>query len=133
MKHKFLRNSCLRVSQFAPSTKTIAHQRGERARKEKSLKASETYPQAGGNFVASSLPFRGVALIAVAAGAFAVGAFAIGALVIGRLAIRRVVVGCAEFKSVRIHDLTVDRLSANEVALSDSPKLPATNVDRETR
>ncbi len=78
-----------------------------------------------------SLRFRKVALKAAAAGAFAagavaVGAFAIGALAIGRLAIRRIVAGKVEFKSVKIQELTVARLRAGEVTVSDSLKLPVT-------
>jgi len=82
----------------------------------------------------SSTPLgvRGVALIATAIGAVAVGAFAIGALAIGRLAIRRVVVERAEFKSLEIRDLTVTRLHAAEVTVSDSLKVPGSNVDRKT-
>jgi hypothetical protein len=70
------------------------------------------------------LGFRGVAIIATAIGAVAVGAFAIGALAIGRLAIRRLSVESAKFKSLEIHDLTVMRIHAAEVTVSDSLKLP---------
>ncbi len=70
--------------------------------------------------------YRGVAPIATAIGAVAVGAFAIGALAIGRLAIRRIAVESAKFKSLEILDLTVRRLRAAEVTVSDSLKLPAT-------
>ncbi|SRR5712692_7413170 len=76
-----------------------------------------------------SLGFRGVAMIATAIGAVAVGAFVIGALAIRRLAIRRVVIDSAEFKSLQIRDLTVTRLRAAEVTVSDSLKLPGSNVD----
>ena len=77
-----------------------------------------------------SLGFGGVAMIATAIGAVAVGAFAIGALAIGRLAIRRVLVDTAEFKSLKVHDLTVTRLHAAEVTVSDSLTLPGSNVNR---
>jgi hypothetical protein len=73
--------------------------------------------------------FRGAALIATAIGAVAVGAFAIGALAIGRLAIRRVVIESAKLKSPEIQDLTVTRLHAAEVTVSDSLKLPESNAD----
>jgi len=65
------------------------------------------------------LDFRGVARIATA----------IGALTIRRLAIRRVLVGSAEFKSLEIQDLTVTRLRAAEVTVTDSLKPPRSNVD----
>jgi len=77
-----------------------------------------------------SLGFRVVAMIATAIGAVAVGAFAIGALAIGRLAIRRVVIDNAKFKTLEIEDLTVKRLHAGEVTVSDSLDLPATGVAR---
>jgi hypothetical protein len=67
---------------------------------------------------------RAVALIATSIGAVAVGAFAIGALAVGRLAVRRIVVGSAKFKSLEIQDLTVTRLHAAEVIVSESLKLP---------
>jgi hypothetical protein len=70
------------------------------------------------------LGFRGVATIATAIGAVAVGAFAIGALAIGRLAIRRLSVESAKFNSLEIKDLTVMRIHAAEVTVSDSLKLP---------
>jgi hypothetical protein len=70
------------------------------------------------------LAFGGVALAATAIGALAVGAFAIGALAIGRLAIRRIVADGAEFKSVKIEELTVNRLR-----VSDSLELPSGSVD----
>ena len=76
------------------------------------------------------LGLGGVAMLATAIGAVAVGAFAIGALAIGRLKIRRVIIDGAEFKSLEIHDLTVTRLRAAEVIVSDSLKLPGSNVDR---
>ena len=76
-----------------------------------------------------SLGFRGLAMTATAIGAVAVGAFAIGALAIPRLAIRRVVVDSAKFKSLEIEELTVTRLRAAEVTVSDSLKLPE-SVDR---
>lgn len=62
--------------------------------------------------------------------AVAVGAFAIGALAIGRLAIRRLAVENAKFKSLEIADLTVTRLHAAEVTVSQSLKLPGSNVDQ---
>jgi hypothetical protein len=68
-------------------------------------------------------------MIGTAIGAVAVGAFAIGALAIGRLAIR-VVIDCAKLKSLEIQDLTVTRLRAAEVTVSDSLNLPGGDVDR---
>ena len=47
---------------------------------------------------------------------------------IWRLAIRRVLVDTAEFKSFNIQDLTVTRLRAAGVNVSDSLKLPRSNV-----
>jgi hypothetical protein len=79
-----------------------------------------------------SLGFRGIAMIATAMGAVAVGAFAIGALAIGRLAIRRVVIDGAKFKTLEIEDLTVTRLHAAEVAVSDSLDLPASTPTRKS-
>jgi hypothetical protein len=76
-----------------------------------------------------SLGFRGVAIIATGIGAVAVGAFAIGALAISRLAIRRVLVESAKFKFLEIEDLTVTRLHAAAVTVSDSLKLPESNAD----
>jgi hypothetical protein len=76
------------------------------------------------------LRLGGVAMIATAIGAVAVGAFAIGAFAIGRLAIRRLAVESGKFKSLVIDDLTVARLHAGEVTVSDSLKLPMSNVDR---
>jgi hypothetical protein len=76
-----------------------------------------------------NLGFSGVAMIATAIGAVAVGAFAIGALAIRRLAIGRVVIDSAEFKSPKIQDLTVTRLRAAEVNVSDSLNLPGGDVD----
>jgi len=70
------------------------------------------------------LGFGGVAMIATVIGAVAVGAFAIGVLAIRRLAIGRVVVGSAKFKSLEIQDLTVMRIHAAEVTVSDFLKLP---------
>ena len=52
------------------------------------------------------------------------GAFAIGALTIRLLAVRRVVIDHAKFKSLEIEDLTVNRLHAGEVSVSDSLNLP---------
>jgi hypothetical protein len=46
------------------------------------------------------------------------------------LAIRRVVVGSVEFKSLKIQDLTVKRLRASEVIVSDSLELPESDVER---
>jgi hypothetical protein len=68
-----------------------------------------------------SLGFRGVAMIATA----------IGALTIRRLAIRRVLIGSAEFKSLEIQDLTVTRLRAAEITVSDSLQLPGSNVNHQ--
>jgi hypothetical protein len=65
------------------------------------------------------LSFRGVAMIATA----------IGALAIGRLAISRVAIDSAKLKSLEIQDLTVTRLHAAEITVSDSLKLPGSNVD----
>lgn len=75
--------------------------------------------------------FGGAAMIATAIGAIAVGAFAIGALAIWRLAIRRVLVDSVELKSLEVHDLTVTRLHAVEVTVSDSLKLPGSDRDHE--
>ena len=44
----------------------------------------------------------------------------------------RVLVESAEFKSLEIQDLTVTRLRAAEVTVSDSLKVPESNVDRKT-
>jgi hypothetical protein len=55
---------------------------------------------------------------------------AIGAPSIRRLAIRRVLIESAEFKSLEIQDLSVTRLRAAEITVSDSVKLPRSNVDR---
>jgi enhancing lycopene biosynthesis protein 2 len=76
-----------------------------------------------------NLKFRGAAMVATAIGAAAVGAFAIGALAVGRLVIRRVLIESAEFKSLKIQDLTVIRLHAAEVTVSDSLKVPGGNGD----
>ena len=70
------------------------------------------------------LRLNGVAAVATAVGAVAVGAFALGALVVGRLAIRRLAVERAAFKSLAIGDLTVDRLRAANIIVSDSLELP---------
>ena len=70
------------------------------------------------------LSFGGVVMIATAIGSAAVGAFAIGALAIRRLAIGRLVVGGVKFKSLEIQDLTVMRIHAAEVTVSDFLKLP---------
>jgi hypothetical protein len=45
------------------------------------------------------------------------------------LAIRRVSIESAKFKSLEIQDLTVARLHAAEVTVSDSLTLPESNVD----
>src|SRR5215471_16698858 len=74
--------------------------------------------------------FRAVAMMATAIGAVAVGAFAIGALAIGRLAIRRLLVERVKFKSVEIDELSVTRLRAAEVIVSDSLELPGSQVHR---
>lgn len=71
---------------------------------------------------------RGLALFAAAIGAIAVGAFAIGALAIRRLTIREIVIEKARFKSLEIQDLSVKRLRAAEVAVSDSIQLPEGNT-----
>ena len=76
------------------------------------------------------LSVRGMAIMATAIGAVAVGAFAIGALAIGRLAIRRIAVESGKFKSLEIQDLTVTRLHAAEVIVSDSLKLPGDVGDK---
>ncbi len=54
---------------------------------------------------------------------------------IGRrpLAIRRLVIENAKFKSLEIQDLSVKRLRAAEVIVSDSLMLPLGNEDREIR
>jgi hypothetical protein len=78
----------------------------------------------------TNLSLRGVAMMATAIGAIAVGAFAIGALAIGRLAVRRIIVESAKLKSVEIEDLTVTRLRAVEVTVSDSLELPGDETAR---
>ena len=78
------------------------------------------------------LTVRAVAMIATAVGAVAVGAFAIGALAIGRLAIRRIVIDSAQLKHFKIEDLTVTRLRAAEVTITDSLEAPATESQRKT-
>ncbi len=75
------------------------------------------------------LALRGVAITAtaigaVAVGAFAIGALAVGALAIGRLAIRRLSVENANFKSFEIEELTVKRLRAAEVTVTESLEFP---------
>jgi hypothetical protein len=45
-------------------------------------------------------------------------------LAIGRLAIRRILIEGAEIKSLEMQELTVKRLHAAEVTVSDSLKLP---------
>lgn len=67
-----------------------------------------------------SVGFGGMARIATA----------IGALAIRQLAIGRISVGRAEFESLAIQDLTVTRLRVAEVTVTDSLKLPGSNVDR---
>lgn len=66
----------------------------------------------------------GIALIVTAFGAVAVGAFAIGALAIGRLAVGRVTIDRAKLKSLEIGELTVKRLRAAEIIVSDTLDLP---------
>jgi len=61
----------------------------------------------------NALSLRGVAIIATA---------------IGRLAIRRVFIERAKLKSLEINDLTVTRIHAAEVIVSDTLTLPE-NVD----
>jgi hypothetical protein len=51
-------------------------------------------------------------------------------LAIGRLVIRRVLVENVKFKSPEIAELTVTRLRATEVIVSDSLTLPRSNGDR---
>jgi hypothetical protein len=54
----------------------------------------------------------------------------IGAVLMGytRLAIRRIVAGGADFTSLAIEDLTVIRLRAADITVSDSLKLPLSDV-----
>jgi hypothetical protein len=66
----------------------------------------------------------GVAVVATAVGAVAIGALAIGVLAIRRLAIRRVVIDHAEFKSLVIGELTVARLRAGDVTVTDTLTMP---------
>jgi hypothetical protein len=51
-------------------------------------------------------------------------------LAIGRLAIRRVVIDSAKLKSLEIEELTVRRLQAAEVTVSDSLEIPGSAADR---
>jgi hypothetical protein len=44
------------------------------------------------------------------------------------LAIRRIVIDSAKLKSLEIQDLTVKRLRVGDVTVSDSLKLPGSNV-----
>jgi hypothetical protein len=81
--------------------------------------------------ISKSLSFGGIALGATAIGAFAIGALAIGAFAIGRLVIRRVVVESAKLRYFEIEDLTVTRLHAAEITVSDSLKLPGSDVSRD--
>jgi hypothetical protein len=67
---------------------------------------------------------RGIAIFATTIGAVAVGAFAIGALAIRKLAVSNLVIENAKFKSLEIQDLTVTRLHAAEIAVSDSIQFP---------
>jgi hypothetical protein len=78
------------------------------------------------------LTVRAVAMMATAVGAVAVGAFAIGALAIGRLAIRRIVIDSAQLKGLKIEDLTVTRLRAAEVNITDSLETPPTQSQHKT-
>jgi hypothetical protein len=107
--------------------KTVLREPGIDSDKDSELHSRRTL---GGEFMkdSQSLGFRGVAMMAAAIGAVAVGAFAIGALTIRRLTIRRVVIGSAEFKTLEIRDLTVKRLRAAEVTVSDSLKLPGSDI-----
>jgi len=75
------------------------------------------------------LGLRGLAIIATAVGAVAVGASAIAVLAIGRLAIRRIIVEKARFKSLEIQDLTVTRLRANEVIVSEALHVPEKDLN----
>jgi hypothetical protein len=60
----------------------------------------------------------------VAIGALAVGACAIGALAIGRLAIGQLVVKRGGFKSLHVEELTVTRLRASEITVTNALELP---------
>ena len=80
-----------------------------------------------------SLGVRKVVLGAAAAGAFAMGAIAfsalaIGALAVGRMALGRVAVGKTKFKSLELDDLTMKRLRASEISITDSLDLPSSAV-----
>jgi hypothetical protein len=66
----------------------------------------------------------GAAAAATAIGALAVGAVAIGALAIGFLAIRRLRIDKASLGSLEIDDLTVNRLRAAEIIVTDALRLP---------
>jgi hypothetical protein len=61
---------------------------------------------------------------AVALGSVAVGAFAVGALVVGRLLIRHLRVDRGSFKSLDIQELTVRRLRAAEMTVTQTLQLP---------
>ena len=79
---------------------------------------------------------RGAGLVAtaigaVAIGAVAVGAFAIGALAVGRLAIRRMTIESARFRSLEIEDVTVARLHAREVVITNSLALPGNDIHQQ--
>ena len=76
------------------------------------------------NSDSKALGFGGMAILASAIGAVAVGAVAIGVFSIRRLAIRRVAIDIGELKSLHIQDLTVGRLHATEVTVSESLKVP---------
>lgn len=75
--------------------------------------------------IETSVALPKIALIAAAIGAVAVGAFAIGALAIGRLAIRKLAVEHGRFKSLEIDGLTVRRLHAADVTISESLQFPS--------
>jgi hypothetical protein len=77
----------------------------------------------------ASVGFRTAVIAASAVGALAVGAFAIGVLAIRRLVVRSIVVDGAEFKSVRIHDLTVTRLQVDDLTVRNSLKLTGREAD----
>jgi hypothetical protein len=71
-------------------------------------------------------------VIGTAIGLTALGAVAIGVLAIRRLAVRSVVVGRAQIKSLDIEELTVGRIHAAAVRVSDSLELPKDRSSRPT-
>src|ERR1700724_575176 len=74
------------------------------------------------------------AIGAAAVGAFAIGAAAVGGLAIGALAVRKLAIRgllgrSAKFKSLEIQNLTVTRLRAGEVIVTDTLKAPGSTAN----